>query len=164
MDYLLTVVGECMKRIAILLMVFVALAWIGSKLVPRSDSPAPVAQAPVESSKPIQSSEVATPKPDRPQSAAEKKAQQEKWFGAEAIVAAKRAVKTSLSDPDSARFKDVHVNYTEEFGVVACGQVNAKNKMGGYTGFKRFVSAGKSVILEGQDNIAAAWRSACTQN
>lgn len=150
--------GECMKRIAILLVVFLALAWIGSKLVPRTRSPATVAQALGKAKGP----KVATPEPDKPQSAAEKKAQQEKWFGAETIVAAERAVKASLSDPDSAQFKDVYANYTVKFGVVACGQVNAKNKMGGYAGFKRFVSAGQSVILEGQDNIADAWAAACS--
>lgn len=129
----MAVVGECMKRIAILLVVFVALAWIGSKLATQSDSPAPVVRASVAASDSTESPQAAAPELDKPQSAAEKKAQQEKWFGAETIVAAKRAVKASLSDPDSARFKDVYVNYTEEFGMVACGQVNAKNKMGGYT-------------------------------
>lgn len=38
-------------------------------------------------------------------SAAEKKTQQEKWFGAETIVAAERAVRRELEDPDSAQFK-----------------------------------------------------------
>lgn len=75
----------------------------------------------------------------------------------ENIVAAERAANASLSDPESACFKDIYANYTEEFGVVACDQVNTQNKMGGYAGFKRFVSAGKSVILEGQDNVADAW-------
>lgn len=93
--------------------------------------------------------------------AAEKKAQQEKWFGAETIVAAKRAVRGELKDPDTAKFRDVHANYSEELGVVACGRVNAKNEFGGYTGFRRFVSGGKSVILEGRDNLADAWSRAC---
>ncbi|WP_386339423.1 hypothetical protein O4D10_19510 [Xanthomonas citri pv. citri] len=94
-------------------------------------------------------------------STAEEKAQQEKWFGAKTIVAAERAVRRELKDPDSAQFKDVRANYTEEFGVVACGRVNAKNEFGGYIGFRRFVSSGKSVILEGRDNVADAWSGAC---
>ncbi|HDS1136302.1 TPA: hypothetical protein QDZ75_000286 [Stenotrophomonas maltophilia] len=92
---------------------------------------------------------------------AEKKAQQEKWFGADTIVAAERAVRRELKDPDAAQFRDVRANYTEEFGVAACGRVNAKNEFGGYTGFRRFVSSGKSVILEGRDNVADAWTGAC---
>ena len=30
-----------------------------------------------------------------------------------------------------------------------------------YTGFKRFVSNGKSAIIEGRDNVADAWAGAC---
>lgn len=43
-------------------------------------------------------------------------------------------VRNSLTDPASAQFKDVVVgNY------YVCGRVNAKNRMGGYTGFQRFL-------------------------
>lgn len=152
-----------MKRIGILLVVLVALAWIGLRLVPRSEptvaaAPAMATEAP---SKQAHESEAQPPEPERPMTAAEKKAQQEKWFGAETIVAAERAVRGELKDPDAAQFRDVRANYTEEFGVVACGRVNAKNELGGYTGFRRFVSSGKSVILEGRDNVADAWGGAC---
>lgn len=152
-----------MKRIGILLVVMVALAWIGSKLVPRSEPAVAAAPAAVAgtSQKRAQEPEAPKPEPERPVTAAEKKAQQEKWFGAETIVAAERAVRGELKDPDAAQFKDVRANYTEEFGVVACGRVNTKNELGGYTGFRRFVSSGKSVILEGRDNVADAWGQAC---
>lgn len=152
-----------MKRIGVLLVVLVALAWFGSRLVPRSEptiaaAPAAVAEAP---QKQAQEPDATRPEPERSMTAVEKKAQQEKWFGAETVVAAERAVRDELKDPDSAQFKDVRANYTEEFGVVACGRVNAKNELGGYTGFRRFVSSGKSVILEGRDNVADAWSGAC---
>ena len=141
----------------------VALAWIRSEVVPRSEpaaakAPAAVIEAP---QKQVQEPEAPKPEPDRPMTAAEKKAQQEKWFGAETIVPAERAARGELKDPDAAQFRDVRANYTKEFGVVACGRVNAKNEFGGYTGFRRFVSSGKSVILEGRDNIADAWAGAC---
>jgi hypothetical protein len=152
-----------MKRIGVLLVVLVALAWIGSKMVPRSEpaiaaAPAAAAEAPHDQT---QQPEATKPEPERPMTAAEKKAQQEKWFGAETIVAAERAVRAELKDPDAAQFRDVRANYTEEFGVVACGRVNAKNDFGGYTGFRRFVSSGQSVIREGRDNVADAWARAC---
>jgi hypothetical protein len=152
-----------MKRIGILLVVLVGLAWIGSKLVPRSEPAVAAAPATVAEAPPKQAQEPAEPQPqpERPMTPAEKKAQQEKWFGAETIVAAERAVRGELKDPDAAQFRDVRANYTEEFGVVACGRVNAKNEFGGYTGFRRFVSSGKSVILEGRDNVADAWVGAC---
>ncbi|WP_413975338.1 hypothetical protein [Stenotrophomonas acidaminiphila] len=150
-----------MKRIGVLLVVLVVLAWIGSKLVPRREpavaaAPAAVVEVP---RKRVQQPEAPTPEP--PMTAAEKKAQQEKWFGAETIVAAERAVRGELKDPDAAQFRDVRANYTEQFGLVACGRVNVKNEFGGYTGFRRFVSGGKSVILEGRDNVADAWVGAC---
>ena len=142
-----------MKRAAILLLVAVVLTWVGSKMVPRSGPTSAVVPSAQEAKAP--------PPPEKPLSATEKKAQQEKWFGAETIVAAQRAVRASLKDPDSAQFKDVYANYTEEFQVVACGRVNSKNSLGGYTGFKRFVSNGKSAIIEGRDNVADAWAGAC---
>lgn len=153
-----------MKRIGILLVVVVvALAWVGSKVVPRSEPAAAKAPAAMIETPQEQAQEPEAPKPkrDRPMTAAEKKAQQEKWFGAETIVAAERAVRGELKDPGAAQFREVRANYTDEFGVVACGRVNAKSEFGGYTGFRRFVSSGKSVILEGRDNIADAWAGAC---
>lgn len=152
-----------MKRIGILLVVLVALAWIGSEVVTRSEPVAAKAPAAATETPQKQAQEPAAPKPEpvRPMTAAEKKAQQEKWFGAETIVAAERAVRAQLKDSGAAQFRDVRANYTEEFGVAACGRVQAKNEFGGYAGFRRFVSSGKSVILEGRDNIADAWSGAC---
>lgn len=147
-----------MKRIAILLAVLVVLAWIGTKF--SSPSVPKTSQASAKAA--TAQAEPAPPEPEKPLSPAEKKAQQEKWFGSETIVTAKRAVRGTLKAPDSAQFKNVYANYTEEFDIVACGQVNAKNELDGYTGFKRFVSSGQSVIIEGRDNIADAWAGACT--
>ncbi|WP_312707548.1 hypothetical protein [Stenotrophomonas sp.] len=152
-----------MKRIGILLVVLVVLAWIGSKLAPRSEPAPAAAPTTAVAALPKQAQEPAAPQsePERPMSSAEKKTQQEKWFGAETIVAAERAVRRELKDPDSAQFKDVRANYTEEFGVVACGRVNAKNELGGYTGFRRFVFGDGRVILERRDNVSDAWSGAC---
>ena len=152
-----------MKRVFILLGIVVVLAWIGSKITPRTDNTnteiKPNISAQQEDK--IGGQNDTSTESEPVLSATEKKLQQEKWFGSETIIAAKRAVKNELKDPDSAQFKDVRANYTEEFNVVACGQVNAKNEFGGYTGFRRFVSSGQSVILEGRDNITDAWSKAC---
>ena len=50
-------------------------------------------------------------------------------------VKAKNLVRSALSDPDSAQFRDLGVD--AETGSI-CGRVNAKNKFGGYVGFKPF--------------------------
>lgn len=44
-------------------------------------------------------------------------------------------VRNSLTDPASAQFKDVVVG-----DYFVCGRVNAKNRMGGYIGFQRFLA------------------------
>ncbi|MDH0520842.1 hypothetical protein [Achromobacter xylosoxidans] len=71
---------------------------------------------------------------------------------------AKDFVLATLKDPDSAKFRN-----QKSF----CGEVNAKNSYGGYTGFKRFIAAGKDlVVLEGDKNLARgafqqAWEEFC---
>lgn len=52
--------------------------------------------------------------------------------------AAKKAVGDLLSDPESAQFRDLK-SYPLGKGERVCGEVNAKNRMGGYVGFVRFV-------------------------
>lgn len=140
-----------MKRKATLIAILLLLAWIGSKVTSPTSSPS---QSVVDATNLQNSSKV-------PLSIEEKKAQQENWFGAETIVSAQKAVRRMMKDPDAVQFKDVYANYTEQYGVAACGLVNSKNSYGAYTGFKRFVSSGKSVILEGRDNIKSAWENAC---
>lgn len=55
-----------------------------------------------------------------------------------AIESAKLSVAKSLKDPQSAQFQNM-THFSE--GVV-CGDVNAKNAMGGYVGFKPFIFNG----------------------
>lgn len=49
--------------------------------------------------------------------------------------AIKQAVTRELIDSDSAKFREIRISAD---GNTACGYVNAKNKFGGYTGFKIF--------------------------
>lgn len=63
--------------------------------------------------------------------------------GQAAIVQAKKLVEAELIDPRSAQYEDVKAS-----GAVVCGRVNAKNRMGGYVGFKRFfVDTEKSTVM-----------------
>ncbi|MNL29685.1 hypothetical protein D3C87_1513770 [compost metagenome] len=53
-----------------------------------------------------------------------------------------------LKDAPSARFRDVTFARKGESGVwVMCGYVNAKNSLGGYAGFSRFIGA---AVTEGK--------------
>lgn len=71
---------------------------------------------------------------------------------------AQEIVKNELIDPASAQFKS-------QKGF--CGEVNSKNKMGGYVGFKRFiVLSPKNVLFENETNVSTkqfpnAWEGIC---
>lgn len=52
--------------------------------------------------------------------------------------AAQNAVKLQLLDPGSAEFRAVETKWVRQSRVV-CGEVNAKNRLGGYVGFRAFV-------------------------
>ena len=43
-----------------------------------------------------------------------------------------------LFDPESAQFRDLHVIVREDTEYSLCGEINAKNRMGGFVGFHRF--------------------------
>jgi hypothetical protein len=52
----------------------------------------------------------------------------------------------SLKDADSAQFRNEHFVKDDSY---LCGEVNSKNSMGGYVGYKRFISFPKGFALEG---------------
>lgn len=55
-----------------------------------------------------------------------------------AISRAKAAVSVKLNDPTSAQFTAVRA-MTKDGRQIVCGQINAKNRMGGYDGPKPFL-------------------------
>lgn len=62
------------------------------------------------------------------------------------IELARKAVKEKLNDPDSAQFRNDRVTEAEpgvkaKGGFYVCGELNAKNRMGGYNGFTRYSAA-----------------------
>jgi hypothetical protein len=59
------------------------------------------------------------------------------------VVRAKKEVAKDFLDPDSANFRGLFV-LKDNTGSSLCGEVNAKNKMGAYVGYRRFVMPFKS--------------------
>ncbi len=49
------------------------------------------------------------------------------------------ALREQMFDADSAEFRNVRV-VSREAGDVVCGELNGKNRFGGYVGFRPFVS------------------------
>lgn len=67
------------------------------------------------------------------------------------------AVRLKLADPNSAEFDAV----AEKDGVT-CGLVNAKNRVGGYVGFRAFiVQAGVAEIESNLGDFATRFPSSC---
>lgn len=59
----------------------------------------------------------------------------------------KAAAAELLIDPSSAMFRKVRV--VRDHGVVVvCGEINGKNRFGGYTGFQRFWAKGKNGMIQ----------------
>lgn len=88
-------------------------------------------------------------------------ANESKPLTAEDIMSAKQmhaymAIKSNLKDPDSAT-----INF---YKGKPCGQVNAKNSFGAYTGFKRIVIL-KDINIEGQgmgnQQFEKMWKKYC---
>lgn len=51
--------------------------------------------------------------------------------------AAQAAARDQLTDPDSTEFRDLY--FHKYFGMqVMCGELNSRNRMGGYVGFRPF--------------------------
>jgi hypothetical protein len=50
------------------------------------------------------------------------------------IIQAKSYIKANLTDPDSAQFRNIRLKDRE----TVCGEVNAKNRLGGFIGFTKF--------------------------
>jgi hypothetical protein len=75
------------------------------------------------------------------------------------IAASKQEVLLTMKDPESTRFRNVRMRAP----VTVCGEVNSKNSMGGYVGFKRFFVIGGAVArVEGeQDSFDSAYEQFC---
>lgn len=72
------------------------------------------------------------------------------------------SVKNRLKDPKSANFKDVYFHKNQI--PMTCGWVNSKNSLGGYSGYKRFISAGKielTFLEEEVTDFENTWNQFC---
>lgn len=76
----------------------------------------------------------------------------------------KAAVKAKLKDPSSAQFRNVYFHRGADGIPMTCGEVNSKNSFGGYSGYQRFVSAGKPELTFLQEQVAdfnTVWKRLC---
>ena len=79
---------------------------------------------------------------------------------AELVSITKEIVAIHLSDPDSARFRNMGVYEKPLGGFVVCGEVNGKNRLGGYVGYRRFFFNGterNAVNFDPSDREYKGW-------
>jgi hypothetical protein len=79
------------------------------------------------------------------------------------IAQEEERVRASLSDPESARFRSEVIGGRDGKHFL-CGEVNARNTLGGYAGYERFVSgegrAERAGAL-GAEHVDALWAERC---
>lgn len=68
------------------------------------------------------------------------------------ILAIRDAVKETLKDPDSAKFKTELVS-----GNIVCGEVNAKNSYGGYSGGRKYMAVDGTITFENESKLFPQW-------
>jgi hypothetical protein len=94
---------------------------------------------------------------------------------ARVISLAEQVVTEGLRDPQSAMFRNVTIHHRDCHSgqciddpagqVIVCGEVNAKNGFGGYTGFEGFVVwNGRVITHEVFDVTPQLWADACGPN
>lgn len=77
---------------------------------------------------------------------------------------AQHAVLSVLTDPDSAKIRGMFI-YAAYDGHYVCGQVNARNRMGGYVGYRWFyVHSGVATIRDPDDPHRTALSIWCGNN
>ena len=78
---------------------------------------------------------------------------------------ARDALDRKLNDYPSARFRDVYVTVNGSVvghrGSYFCGLVNAKNRMGAYTGWTDFVVSGSNVFILGDGVLGSLVSDMC---
>lgn len=94
------------------------------------------------------------------------KEDKQKYLDNRMMGAWKGAIQSVLVDPNSADFKDMVFVRDTDGTAYACGEVNSKNRMGGYTGYKGFITAGlkEYTLIEGETKgFAKYWNQICVR-
>lgn len=74
------------------------------------------------------------------------------WLVKRPVDMVKQRVAEALNDPDSAKFRFVEANPKTGGG---CGEVNARNRMGGYVGFTAFILFADGEVRFGPPEVSS---------
>lgn len=86
-----------------------------------------------------------------------------KKIGEVSIRKVKAAIEQSLKDPDSVKYRKIVIASND--GSLICGEFNAKNGMGGYAGYRRFMNFDGDTpgytADDGSQSFKASWGENC---
>ena len=86
-----------------------------------------------------------------------------KKIGEVSIRKVKTAIEQSLKDPDSVKYRKIVIASND--GSLICGEFNAKNGMGGYAGYRRFMNfdgdAPGYTADDGSQSFKTSWDENC---
>lgn len=70
------------------------------------------------------------------------------------IEVGKEMVRSELKDPDSAKFRNLTAYTNKKEGKwMVCGEVNAKNAMGGYHGYMLFIASEGGAAIDNSHDV-----------
>lgn len=78
------------------------------------------------------------------------------------IVKSHDGIRARMKDPDSAEFRNSRF-YSGGPAPAVCGEVNAKNSFGGFTGFERFIASGEDTAFVASDSTPSEFQTAWDQ-
>jgi hypothetical protein len=105
---------------------------------------------------------------EQEQKRADEQEAKRKWAEVSRLYA-QHQISAVLKDPDSAQFRNITIEdsptYNPDYPGLACGQVNARNSFGGYTGYKYFIVAGGLPMIEdGGNAFVRLWDKHCVKH
>lgn len=68
------------------------------------------------------------------------------YIGNPAVDGAKRAIEARLIDPSSTQYRNIKVKEVS-YDTFVCGEVNVKDRKGGYVGFEPFLHRGGTLLI-----------------
>src|SRR5699024_1209857 len=77
---------------------------------------------------------------------------------AESQVISKKILLTTIKDPDTVTFRNV-VAVKEQSLFIFCGELNAKNSFGAFTGYQKFIATPLRSFSNDAPDFDSAWNA-----
>jgi len=79
------------------------------------------------------------------------------------ISKAKKGAGNQMIDPGAVEFRGI-AGYRHNGSIVLCGEINGKNRFGGYVGYSHFVYAGGVLLINKLEGKGEFWENSFNSN